>query len=54
MPRDHQKRAKIKFDVIGNHNDPVNLRHLEALKIRKLKPEINSREECAKLKDLLF
>lgn len=26
----------------------------EAIKIRKLKPEINSREKCAELKDLLF
>ena len=41
-------------DVIDNHNDPVKLRLLEALEIRKLKPEINSREECAELKDLLF
>ena len=48
------KNAKIKLDIIDNHNDSVNLRLLETIKIRKPKPEINSKEECAKLKDLLF
>ena len=40
--------------IIDNHNEPVNLLLLEALKIRKPKPEINSREEWAELIDLLF
>ena len=40
--------------IIDNHNEPVNLLLLEALKIRKRKPEINSREEWAELIDLLF
>ena len=48
------KKAKIKLDIIDKHNDPLNLRLPEALKIRKFKLEINSREECAELKDLLF
>ena len=45
------KNAKIKLDIIDNHNDSVNLRLLEIITIRKPKPEINSKEECAELKD---
>ena len=44
----------IQVKVITRENDPVNLRLHEAYYIRKYKPGLNSREECAELNDLLF
>ena len=40
--------------VITRENDPVNLQLHKAYYIRKYKPELNSREECTELNDLLF
>ena len=40
--------------LIVRDADPMNLRLKEAFHISKLKPQINSREECNELKDLLF
>lgn len=44
----------IDAKIILHENDPVNLRLFEAFYIRKYKPELNSREECIELRDLLF
>ena len=44
----------IDVKIIVQENDPVNLRLFEAFCIRKCKPELNSREECIELRDLLF
>ena len=44
----------IEIKVITRENDPVNLRLHEAYYIRKYKPGLNSRGECAELNDLLF
>ena len=44
----------INVYIIARNNDPINIRLLEAHYIRTLKPEINSREECIELRDLLF
>ncbi|KXJ18246.1 hypothetical protein AC249_AIPGENE15583 [Exaiptasia diaphana] len=46
--------TQIKTRVTARDRDPVNLRLLEALFIKSLKPTINSREECRELQDLLF
>ena len=40
--------------IVARETDPVNLRLKEAFCIRKQKTEINSREECSELTDLLF
>ena len=40
--------------IVARETDPVNLRLKEAFCIRKQKPEIDSREECSELTDLLF
>ena len=37
-----------------SENDAANLRIYEAFYIRKCKPTLNSREECAEFADLLF
>ena len=50
--RNHNHNIEVK--VITRENDPVNLRLHEAYYIRKYKPGLNSREECAELNDLLF
>ena len=44
----------IELKIITRENDPVNLRLHEAYYIRKYKPGLNSREECAELNDLFF
>ncbi len=40
--------------VVTKEIDPVNLRLKEAFHIRRLKPEINNREERSELTELLF
>ena len=44
---------RISVKIVARETDPVNLRLKEAFYIRKQKPEINSREECSELTDLL-
>ena len=44
----------IEVKVMTRENDPVNLRLHESYYIRKYKPGLNSREECAELNDPLF
>ena len=46
----------VTVEIITTENDPVNLRLKEAMHIRKEKPQINinTREECSELSDLLF
>ena len=52
----HHRNNNHNFEVkvITRENDPVNLQLHEAYYIRKYKPGLNSREECAELNDLLF
>ena len=45
---------RISVKIVTRETDPVNLRLKEAFYIREQKPEINSREECSELSDLLF
>ena len=54
MLRYYTKNAIFKHYIIDHHNDPENLRLLEALKIEKRKPEINSREKCAETPFILM
>ena len=53
---DKKAPHNIELKVITRENDPVNLPLHEAYYIRKYKPGLNSREECAELQvnDLLF
>ena len=44
----------ITVTIITKERDPVNLRLKEAYYIRKLRPEINSREERSELTELLY
>ena len=44
----------ITVTIIAKERDPVNLRLKEAYYIRKLRPEINNREERSELTELLF
>ena len=44
----------IKLKTIAFENDPVNLPLQEAFYIRKLRPILNSREECSEFANLLF
>ena len=48
------KRNNIDVSIIDVESDPVNLRLLEALYIKKLQPSLNSREEAKELNNLLF
>ena len=50
----HHNTQNIEVKIITRVNDPANLRLYEAFYIRKHKPELNSREECSELRDLLF
>ena len=45
---------RISVKIVARETDPVNVLLKEAFFIRKQKPEINSREECSELTDLLF
>ena len=47
-------RGDVDEHIIARNKDPVNIRLLEALNIRTFKPDINSREECAEFRGLLF
>ena len=44
----------ITVTIIAKERDPVNFRLKEAYYIRKLRPEINSREERSELTELSF
>ena len=44
----------VTVEIITTENDPVILRLKEAMHIRKEKPQINTREECSEISDLLF
>ena len=44
----------ITVTIIAKERDPENLRLKEAYYIRKLRPEINNREERSELTELLF
>ena len=48
------KNNKIDVSIIDAESDPVNLRLLEAVYIKKLQPSLNSRDEAKELCNLLF
>ena len=48
------QNSTISVSILDKERDPVNLRLLEALHIKRNKPQINSREECSELDGLLF
>ena len=44
----------ISMKIVARDTDPVNLCLKEALYVKKERPQINSREECNELSNLLF
>ena len=48
------KSKQIKTIIIDKEQDPINLRFLESLYIKKLKPEINSRQELSSFDPLII
>ena len=51
---DSNNNTNITMEFVCGVNDPVNLQFKEAIHIKQKRPQINSREKCNELGELLF